>query len=363
MTRSNMVRISALLSLLALPMGACAVAEEQAATSSDDLRRLTPPEIVGSIAYGETKSVSYSSEPRYRALSFQATEGDKIDARFVGAKGLDTIGFLLSDSFATLTSNDDESANSRASHFTYEITKTGTYYLAVREANEEDGTIAITLSKSGTVTPPVVTPPTPPSDFFNPQSCTGAPLTQADAIQYFPKGSAGKSVTISKGPGKFYLRARTCSEFSGCSDWVEKAVTKSTDTDSGVAYASSSWYYVDKFASGIALTLNDRANNPIDVRADLFQYANSLSSEISFNQYVEGGVGKLDPKGAYRLLAWVSIPVAESNLNVVPIRDVDWNLTLNQTCAQARFSTVNISSGKQQRFELQGVAHWDLRAR
>ena len=35
---------------------------------------------------------------------------------------------------------------------------------------------------------------------------------------------------------------------------------------------------------------------------------------------------------------------------------------LNETYAQVRFSSVNVSSGKQQRFEMQGVAHWELRA-
>lgn len=368
MFRSIMARTSILLSFLAAPAGvvACSVAQEgeDAVSSSDDLRRLTGPEIVGTIAYGETKSVTYSAEPRYRALSFLATEGDIVDARFVGEKGLDTVGFLLSDTFATLTSNDDESANSRASRFTYQIPETGLYYLAFREANEEDGVVAITLSKTGEVTPPIDEPPPPPTDFFDPQSCTGETLTQARAIKYFPKGSVGGTKTISKAAGKIYLRARTCSEFSGCSDWVDGKSDHSAFRLPGLEHA-----YFPYVESNVTLSLNDRANDPIDVNLSVvgIRYKGSDTRTVyalALPRYVGPSTAALVPSSSeswYRTLgAGLDIPVAQADLNVVPVVGIGWEVALNETCAQARFSTVKVSSGKQQQFEMQGVVHWEL---
>ncbi|HVH42968.1 MAG TPA: hypothetical protein VM925_11515, partial [Labilithrix sp.] len=259
-------RVPTLLCLLALPIAACAGERaEDVATDGAELRKLLPSEIVGSISYGETKTVTYAAEPRYRAFSFHAKQGDKIDARFVGAKGLDTVGFLLSDTFATVKQNDDESTASRASRFTHEISTTGTYYLAVREANEEDGQITISLTKVDGATPPpppVEPPPPTPGQAFNPRSCTGNVLTQARAIKYFPKGSASGRVTISAKPGRAYLRARVCSEFSGCADWVEKDVTKpSADGALRANYGNM----FDTSPAGVALSLVDRADDPVDL--------------------------------------------------------------------------------------------------
>jgi hypothetical protein len=372
MNRSALLARSAFLGLFtALVVGCAAGHDGDEAVSGDEsqLRSLLPSEIAGSIAYGETKTIAYSAEPRYRALSFDATSGDEIEARFVGAKGLDTVGFVLSDSFATLAQNDDESATSRASDVKYKIPKDGKYYLAVREANEEDGNITISLSKTGVAAPPIPPPPpAPPQDAFDPQSCTGSAMTEARVIKYFPKGAASGSQTLSKADGRVYLRGRVCSEFSGCSDWLTKEVTTPTN-DSGLEHLNG----YDTFtglvkASSVVASLADRPDHPVDVSFNVGagNFYGWVTDYARFNSFTKDGsatIGNTYNNSSYKILyANLPLPVAERFLNVVPLDTVAWDFTLNETCAKAHFATTKVSAGKQQHVEMEGVIYWDVAA-
>lgn len=364
MNRSLVARASTLLCLFALPIAACAVEQGDEAESTEaELRRLDASEIVGTIAYGETKTIAYAEEPRYRALSFTAAEGDEIDARFVGVKSLDPIGYLLDSKFKTLEQNDDESSTSHASHFTYKITKAGKYYLAVREANEDRGQISISLGKIGGATPtPTPEKPSPekptPSDVFAPESCTGNTLSQARAIKYFPKGSASGRRTISSVFGRAYLRARTCSEFSGCSGWTELEV-QNTSTKAYLSGNDRNYY----LPSGVELYLSDRANDPVDIRMPVRRSDISSFLEerpfLSLEPYTGPATVLPLNKGGFELFGTVNLPLAVVGTSKLDLQQ-SWSVVVNETCAQARFSGYNQSDGKQQRMEMQGVFHWDL---
>lgn len=203
------------LGFLALPLGAvaCSVDDTNAVSSESDLRAMTSSEIVGSLAYGETKTIAYTSSPKYRALSFQAAEGDTIDARFVGDSGVDPVAYLLSSSFSTLERNDDESGTSNAAHFTHVITKAGTYYLVVKDAKTHSGNVTISLNGSSTQPPP----PSNPNDPFDAASCSGSPITAAKLGAMLDPARG----VLSKKVGRFTLhrRDRACYPGIACSGW------------------------------------------------------------------------------------------------------------------------------------------------
>ena len=205
------------LSLLVLPVVACSAdADETTDSSESELRALGATEIVGTIGYGDTKTIAYTSTPKYRAFSFQAAKGDIIDARFVGAGGVDPVGYLLSSTFGTVEHNDDETADSTAAHVTHTITKAGTYYLAVKDAKTHAGTVTISLTRTG-APPPVVPPVGNPSDPFDAASCVGAPIASADMMAML---DPARNV-LSKKVGRFTIRRRERACYTGlaCSDW------------------------------------------------------------------------------------------------------------------------------------------------
>src|SRR5688572_5609735 len=159
--------VAAVLGLLAagFPL-ACSAHDDDGSSgeAADALRSLTAQEIVGSIAYGESKTIAYSDTPLYRALSFSAEAGDEIKIDVAGAAGADARAWLLRSTFGTVASNDDASAATRDASIAATITKTGTYYIAVREKNREDASFDVRLTKTGpTTAPDAGPPPSPPS--------------------------------------------------------------------------------------------------------------------------------------------------------------------------------------------------------
>lgn len=211
-------RAALILGFLSLPLGlvACSVepAEQDSASSESELRALSSSEIVGSIAYGDTKTIAYTSSPKYRALSFQAAKGDAIDARFVG-NGIDPVAYLLSSSFSTLKRNDDEGAGSNAAHLTHVITKAGTYYLVVRDAKTASGDVTITLSRTNASPGPGPGPST--NDPFDAASCNGSPITSAQLMAMLDPARG----VLTKKVGRFTVsrRDRACYAGLACSDW------------------------------------------------------------------------------------------------------------------------------------------------
>jgi hypothetical protein len=130
------------------------------ATSADELRALVPGEIVGSIAYGETKSgIAYDDTNTYRALTFQGAAGDEV-AIDASAASADARLWLLAANYRTLETNDDASSSTNDARIVHRLTKTGTYYIVFREKNYEDASFTITLNDTS-VAPPAPTPPPP----------------------------------------------------------------------------------------------------------------------------------------------------------------------------------------------------------
>ena len=65
--------------VLAAVSGCVSPTEEEIFSADEsELRTLTPAEILGTIAYGETKSFAYTETPRYRAYTFTASAGDHV---------------------------------------------------------------------------------------------------------------------------------------------------------------------------------------------------------------------------------------------------------------------------------------------
>lgn len=208
--------LTALVLCLLVPAGivACSASDDTSEESSEsDLRAMTPAEIVGTIAYGETKTVAYTSSPKYRALSFQAEKGDAIDARFVGDGGVNPTAYLLSSTFSTLEHNDDEAAGSSASHFTHVISKAGTYYLVVRDVKTHSGNVTISLSRTNAAP----NGPSDPNDPFDAASCSGSAITSSKLMAMLDPARG----VLSKKVGRFtvHRRDRACYAGLACSDW------------------------------------------------------------------------------------------------------------------------------------------------
>lgn len=142
--------------LLAVP--ACSAHEEDDATgSSEEALVVSAASRRGTIAYGETKTVSYDGNTRYQAYSFTVEAGDAIDVRASSTSG-DPVLWLLKDTFATLAKNDDVSPSDSSSRIERKLTKAGTYWIVVSEAKRRPATIAVTLSKE-VASPPADDPP------------------------------------------------------------------------------------------------------------------------------------------------------------------------------------------------------------
>ena len=129
--------LGGLVSLAVVLAGCASAPEENVTEQSEGLRVLESNEIVGTIAYGQTKRVNYSPTPRYRALSFQASKGDQISVSVRGIANADPLAFLLASDYSTLVRNDNETTSTRNAKITYTTQKAGKYFIAVREMDEE----------------------------------------------------------------------------------------------------------------------------------------------------------------------------------------------------------------------------------
>lgn len=201
-----------------LLFGCAGVEDETVASSEDELRVLTKSEIVGTIAFGQTKRVQYKPTPRYRALSFQANAGDEVEIWVRGVGSADARAFLLHGSFATIAANDDATANTRDARIATTLTSSGKYYIAMREMDEETSPVSdfdVTLTRTNVPPPPP--PPPPATSPFDAASCSGAALGHASIVSMFPPGTVG----MKKFPGTVHGRLRTCTELGGCSSWQE----------------------------------------------------------------------------------------------------------------------------------------------
>lgn len=171
---------------------------ENTESTDDELRAFKPNELVGTIAYGETKSVHHPANTTYRAYAFVASRGDRIQAT-VSADRHDAVAWLLGPSNATLLKV-DAAHDTRAEVATYTIKTSGRYTIAFREADYEPAQFTVKLARLDA--PP---PPPPPAD-----ACAGTPR--------FPITGPITGKTATRIEYK-----RTCDAYGVCTAWAESS--------------------------------------------------------------------------------------------------------------------------------------------
>jgi hypothetical protein len=92
----------------------------------------------------------------------------------------------------------------------------------------------------------------PPSDPFDPQSCTGQAITQSQAAQLFPAGATESIV----GSYTMVMRQRSCNAVTGCGSWGAPTTSLGTVLGGGTAPLSGK-VVLDVQSTNIALTLAD----------------------------------------------------------------------------------------------------------
>jgi hypothetical protein len=153
MVRSPLVA-GLVLVLAASPLAAVGCAppsedDEDVAESSDALRTLAANERIGDLAFGETKTVSYTASPLYRALRVQANAGDKLDVwvRGVGAAD-DAVAWIINARSTTLASAGD-SDGTKDAHLVKAIVTTGEYWVVLRNKLRAPASFRVTLAARG----------------------------------------------------------------------------------------------------------------------------------------------------------------------------------------------------------------------
>lgn len=123
---------------------ACTLSNEDPTTTEDaELRTLKDTEIVGDIALGETKSVTYV--PPYIALSYSAVSGDKLEVSVSDTAG----GAPSTDVFVYLTHREgDVLVGPTLGALTYEVKETGPIFVVLRHRALAGGTFHVTLGGS-----------------------------------------------------------------------------------------------------------------------------------------------------------------------------------------------------------------------
>ena len=185
-------------------------APENVGQSSDALRALQDNEKLGSMAYDQTNTVNYTENPLYRAYSFTAGAGDTVDIWVKSTTSTDAMAWLLASDYTTLAQNDNANTSTKDAHINYTISSAGTYWIAMREANQENATFTVSLNGSGA-----------PGNVFDPNLCTGGTrMTKDQVLHYFVPGTDTSdpiaNVTV-------YERKRACNTATGCGPWQVNA--------------------------------------------------------------------------------------------------------------------------------------------
>jgi hypothetical protein len=144
--------------------------DEVAGAAESDLGAVGPASVVGSIVPGTSSApIRYSATPKYRALSFTANAGDRLDAWVRSTDG-DAVAWITDATFKSLATNDDASATTHDAHVLATIEKTGLQYLVFRERDFEPATFTASLARAADSAP---TPGTscPTEDAIARQAC------------------------------------------------------------------------------------------------------------------------------------------------------------------------------------------------
>lgn len=76
---------------------------------------------LGVIEDGDTRTVAYSTPPKYRAYGFSASGGDTITIEVKSKNGGDALAWLTTSSYSALASNDDASSSTLDSKIVYAV--------------------------------------------------------------------------------------------------------------------------------------------------------------------------------------------------------------------------------------------------
>jgi hypothetical protein len=119
--------------LVPLAVGACAGDPSgEEGSSVDAITTLGQDEIVGSIAYGQTIGVEYTSTPARRAWRFDGRKGEIVELKAAATTG-DAVAWIVDAASQALAFNDDATSTTKDSLATLQIPADGTYYVVVRE--------------------------------------------------------------------------------------------------------------------------------------------------------------------------------------------------------------------------------------
>lgn len=170
--------------------------ESESESTEDELRSFRAGELLGKIAYGETKTVDHSATPTYRAYAFDAAKNDEIEIT-VSAAGHDAVVWLLGAANQSLAKV-NAFRDTRAESVVYKATKTGRLHIAFREADYERATFTVSLAKKNGGTPPATSAVA---------TCSGAPRLPATGT--FALTSATRHEYV-----------RSCDASGTCSAWT-----------------------------------------------------------------------------------------------------------------------------------------------
>jgi hypothetical protein len=107
---------------------------------------------LGTIADGDTKTVSYSSPPKYRSYGFSAKGGDTITIDVKSKNGGDAMAWLTTTSYSTVASNDDASSSTLDSKIVYTVPANSakkSYRIVFRDYDLLAATFSVKLSIDG----------------------------------------------------------------------------------------------------------------------------------------------------------------------------------------------------------------------
>jgi hypothetical protein len=88
--------------------------------------------LLGTLAYGDSKKVTYKNPPRYRAFKLSGQQGDAITIDVTSTVG-DAVAWLLDASYNVVAMNDDASAGTSDAHIAQTLPASGAYYVALRD--------------------------------------------------------------------------------------------------------------------------------------------------------------------------------------------------------------------------------------
>lgn len=241
-----------------------AAPDETVATDEAALRYFVPGELVGSIACGETKRLHHPGSPTYRAFSFDAQRYQTYDV-LVSAPGHDPRAWITTASNSTVASNDDQ-IDSLDARIVYQARSTTQHHVVFREKSSAPADFTITMKCPGVTPPP---PPPPPSeDPFDPSSCTGERITQAQASEKL----LGRAFAVIGGSKKLRARKRGCDAAGVCGAWNDPAD------------ATRSFYMA--YGSG-----NSNVERPFDVALSFATYGSAIHAVVHDLSYQSGCLG------------------------------------------------------------------------